>query len=391
MHPQPSFALVRGDERFSREQLEVTAREMRNSIASGSAIRLYDASTDQLIQAIIGLDGHCRRIELVPEGVQLEPLDDEFQSFDSPTEWVIYTSGSTGTPKAVVHTLESLSRAVSESDGPRVWGLVYDSHRLAGLAVVLQALASDSLLVEARNGTITDRVEVMRATSVNALSATPTLWRQILQTGRTSGWELERITLGGEISDQRTLDALAAAFPTARVTHIFAASETGVAFAVGDGREGFPLEYLSTPPRGIALEVRDNILWIHNPSSSVAGADGFASTEDVVKVSADRVTFVGRASGMVNVGGTKVFPEQVERVLRTHPSVTDVVVFSKQNPFSGSILIAKVTLRGGLSDESIAGELRKWVAAKLPTPMVPAQVLVVDQLPSAATGKVVRS
>jgi len=384
-----SFTLIRGSARTAYADFEKHAFELKRRIDRGSVFRLDSGSTEDIIAAIIGLDGHCKRIELVPEGVTPPASNGGSPAFRGPTEWVIYTSGTTGAPKAVVHTLQSLSRAVRPSDGSRVWGLVYDPHRLAGLAVLLQAMASGSTLVEARTGSIAERVVSMKSAGVTALSATPTLWRQFLQSGAVRGWPLERITLGGEVSDQRVLDALASAFPSAHVTHIYAASETGVAFSVGDGKEGFPVTYLSSPPRGVRLEIRDDILWVFSPESSLAGPDGFVRTDDVVEVKGDRVVFAGRKTGMVNVGGVKVYPEQVEGVLRTHPSVSEAVVFPKSNPFSGNILLARVTLVSPL--EGAATEIRRWAQSRLPPPMVPAQVVVVDELSSSATGKAVRA
>lgn len=391
MRNSSSVFLLSGDQELGREELEAKARSLRETVSRGSVFRVADGSTEQVILAILGLDGHCRRIELVPEGVELDPPDSEPHELNGPTKWAIFTSGTTGEPKPVLHTLESLSSSVRPSDGSRRWGLVYDPHRLAGLAVVLQALESESILVEARTGTMGDRVQLMKSAGVTALSATPTFWRQILQTGRTSGWQLERITLGGEVSDQRTLDSLAAEFPAARITHIFAATETGVAFAVGDGREGFPRSYLSSPPRGVRLSIREGILWVHSPSSSVAGADGFVSTDDSVEVRGDRVVFLGRSSGMVNVGGSNVFPEQVENILREHPLIADAVVFARRNPFSGHILLAKVTLVRTAVLEVEPREVRAWIASRLPKHMVPAQIEIVDELQSSSNWKAVRS
>ena len=382
-----SFRYIDGDTVHDSAMIAAEAAALVARTTAGSTVRLHGASTLEVVAALIGLDGHAARVELLPAGVAAE----EGHSDGLPTRWVIFSSGSTGEPKPVEHELASLARAVRGDDGPRTWGLMYDPSRLAGLAVVLQAIGSGSTLVEARHGSIAERVDAMRAGKVTALSATPTLWRQILQSGHTDGWSLERITLGGEVADQRTLDALAREFPGARITHIFAASETGVAFAVGDGLEGFPARYLETPPRGIALDVRDGILWVHNPSSSLAGPDGFASTGDVVEVRDGRVYFAGRLSGMANVGGTKVFPEQVERVIREHPAVADVVVTAKANPFSGQVLIARVLPLDPAAGRELGVAVRRWAADRLPGPAVPAQVVIVPKLESSANGKVVRS
>ena len=383
-----SFAYVDGDTLHGFDEIQSRASELKATTTAGSTLKLLGGTTLELLEAIVGLDGHSGTVMLVPHGVQPSKLADA----PSPaTRWVLFTSGSTGEPKPVAHTLASLARGVRELDGKRVWGLVYDPLRLAGLAVVLQALASGSRLVEARAGSIVDRVDALRTGGVTALSATPTLWRQILQSGRTEGWALDRITLGGEVSDQLLLDSLAAAFPAARITHVFAASETGVAFSVGDGREGFPTRYLTEPPRGIELDVRDGVLWVRSPESALAGPDGFVSTEDVIEIRDDRALFAGRLSGMANVGGTKVFPEQVERVIRQHPAVADVVVTAKKNPFSGQILVAQVEPTRGVATDTLAKDLRSWAAERLSTPMVPAQFTIVAELPRSDAGKATRA
>ena len=387
MQVPESFRYVDGDTVHDSATIAAEAAALAARTPAGSTVQLRGASALETIAALAGLDGHAARVELLPAGVEAEPGRSE----GFPTRWVIFSSGSTGEPKPVEHELASLARAVRVEDGQRTWGLMYDPSRLAGLAVVLQALGSGSTLVEARHGSIAERVDAMRAGKVTALSATPTLWRQMLQSGRTEGWPLERITLGGEVADQRILDALAHEFPGARITHIFAASETGVAFAVGDGLEGFPVRYLETPPRGVALDVRDGILWVHSPSSSLAGPDGFASTGDVVEIRDGRVHFAGRLSGMANVGGTKVFPEQVERVLRDHPGVADVVVTAKANPFSGQVLIARVLPLDPAAGRELGVAVRRWAAERLSSPAVPAQVVIVSELASSANGKVVRS
>lgn len=195
---------------------------------------------------------------------------------------------------------------------------------MAGIQVLLQSLLAGDVLVDALGlRSLHDRLRFLAAHAVDALSATPTVWRQVLQSGVAGSLPLRQVTLGGEIADQRLLDALAGAFPDARITHVFASTETGAAFAVRDGREGFPRSYLEEAPRGIRLAVRDGVLHLHAPDVSGAGPDGFVSTGDLVEVSGDRVRFLGRASGMVDVGGVMVAPEQVEAVLRAHPDVVD--------------------------------------------------------------------
>ncbi len=168
------------------------------------------------------------------------------------TRWLMTTSGTTGIPKIVPHTLGSLARSVVRLPAPLapvwglpVWGLVYDPTRFAGLQVVLQALLGGGRLAAIdTHAPVPAQVAALAAAGVTHLSATPTLWRRLLMAPGHRELGLVQATLGGEIADQAVLDALRAAYPAARVTHIYASTEAGVGFSVTDGRAGFPRAFL---------------------------------------------------------------------------------------------------------------------------------------------------
>jgi acyl-coenzyme A synthetase/AMP-(fatty) acid ligase len=395
-------------------QLHSDAFGLRTHVPLGAAVALRGRRARTVAAAVLALEGWASRVDLLgpvedtPEDADRVLIDDTLTSdpttpasgtvlpdgagSETPTVWRLFTSGTTGAPKAIDHSLASLTRTVQRSRGDvtpgRTWGLVYEPTRLAGMQVLLQSLTNGDLLLDAASEEpLPERLRWLAEQQVDSLSATPTLWRQVLQSADPASLPLRQITLGGEIADQLVLDALARAFPDARITHIFASTETGAAFAVNDGREGFPLSYLSDPPRGVRLEVRDGILFVEAPGTSAAGPDGFASTGDLVEVTDDRVIFLGRASGVVNVGGVKVAPEQVEAVLRAHPDVLDAVVRSRRNAFSGSILVADVVVAPDAPRENLSARLRAHVAAQLPSAHVPASVKVVPELSTSVTGK----
>jgi acyl-coenzyme A synthetase/AMP-(fatty) acid ligase len=381
----------------------------RQSVAQNSAVALRTSSALHVAAAVIALDGWASTVHLIPPDVDSSIVTDGSQlmstfelqrtqnvisvASNQVTEWILYTSGTTGTPKSIRHTIASLSRTISVNQhvAELTWGMIYDPNRMAGIQVLLQSLSSLTTLVAPDPySSLQDRVTFLRANNVNALSATPTLWRQIMQSADVVGWDLRQITLGGEIADQKILDALTAQFANARIAHIFASTETGAAFAVVDRRAGFPVSYLTDAPRGIRLEIRDNILFVYSPLVSGAPADGFVSTEDEVEIVDDRVLFRGRKSGVVNIGGAKVWPEEVERILRTHPQVVDAAVQAKANPFSGAILTAKV-IATQEAPEDFAKQLRMWMKANSPSHYVPATISVVDSLAISQAGKVNRS
>ena len=393
---------------LTHEELRSDCLALRAQVEFGGSAALCTEDAAVVAAALVALDGWAGEVRLIPptaplEGLASEPglVTPQLGSGRDPvhiadsamdTRWVLYTSGTTGVPKAISHTLSSLTRTVVDAAGMgHVWGLLYDPNRMAGIQVLLQALRSDATVVApSLHESLSRRIERLIAGGVNAVSATPTLWRQILQLPVSKDWHLTQITLGGEIADQRVLDALSQAFPQARIVHVFASTETGAAFSVKDQREGFPVGYLEEPPRGIRLEIRDDILHVFSPGVSASGSDGFASTGDIVEVAGDRVLFRGRSTGVVNIGGANVWPEVVESVLREHPDVLEAVVSAKSNPMTGNLLTARVVLVELADQDGISKRLRSWVRDRAPRTHVPASISVVEQLDVSATGKVER-
>lgn len=321
------------------------------------------------------------------------------------TEWVLPTSGTTRTPKLVAHTLETLTKSVKRDPAKGagvVWGLLYDLNRFAGLQVFLQALLGGGCLVLPEPmADLAASLVRFAATGCTALSATPTLWRKILMSAEADMLRLRQVTLGGEVADAGILAALTTRFPAARVVHIYASTEAGVGFAVTDGREGFPAAYLDTGVPGVRLRVNaDDILELQpdrrgqrylGESEALANDAGWVVTGDRLRRTADRVYFLGRDSGAINVGGNKVQPEEVERVLLAHPGVALAAVGAKRSGITGSLVEARVVLRPGVLDPAAAiGILRSWCVERLERHQVPALLRVVPALEVGATGKIAR-
>ena len=321
------------------------------------------------------------------------------------TCWIIPTSGTTGTPKLVSHTLATLTRTARRgADGPRQrWGMLYDLARFAGLQVFFQAFLSGSRLVftDPAHG-LDAQVARLAAAGCTALSATPTLWRKILMSGADRSLLLRQITLGGEIADAAVLAALARAYPAARITHIYASTEAGVGFSVHDCRAGFPVDYEVHPPKGIEIKVDDGgMLWLRPARSGQFFVDGdgtllddagWINTGDLVRREGNRYLFLGRASGAINVGGNKVFPEEVERIICEVPGVALALVKARRSSITGALVEAVVVPDSAVSDrKALARDVQRYCRERLPAYKTPAIVTVSDTLETASTGKIVRN
>ena len=417
----------------------------RTQELSGGSVLI--AATDQLIAAaaLIELDGVARRLVLCPPDlleeylpliVQTAEIDaivsdrtindpgtatvNSFihcdgkivpKSFESAgryqTEWVLATSGTTGVPKLVVHTLASLSGAIdcAPRNGGGIWSTFYDIRRYGGLQILLRAILTGSSLIlsNAQRPTV-DFLARAGAYGVTHISGTPSHWRRALMSSSARLISPVYIRLSGEIADQGILNHLAQVYPQARIAHAFATTEAGVAFDVNDGMTGFPCCVLERTP-GVEMKVENNSLCIRSSRtasrylnelhSPLKDADGFVDTADILDLRNDRYHFVGRRDGVINVGGLKVHPEEVEEVINRHPMVRMSLVRTRRSPIIGALVVADVVLHSAPGPEGGEGrhilqDILLLCREELASHKVPSTINFVSKLPVADSGKLMR-
>ena len=324
------------------------------------------------------------------------------------TEWVLLTSGTTGVPKMVVHSLAGLTAAIASAQrklSPIVWGTFYDIRRYGGLQIFLRAvLGGASLILSSAGEPVADHLFRLARHGVTHLSGTPSHWRRALMSPAIGKISPRYVRLSGEIADQAILDNLRAAFPQAGIGHAYASTEAGVGFAVNDGLAGFPAAYLDGVGNGVEMKVVDGSLRIRSPgaASRYVGAraapllddDGFVDTGDMVERRGDRYFFVGRKGGIINIGGLKVHPEEVEAVINRHPQVRMSLVRPKRSPFTGAIVIADVVLKSAVparrGRDWRQGRHSRTLPRRAAAPQGPVAISFVPALAVAATGKLAR-
>lgn len=324
------------------------------------------------------------------------------------TQWVLLTSGTTGEPKMLLHDLAGLTGAIKpgQLDGPDVvWGTFYDIRRYGGLQIFLRALLGNRPLVLPDPAeSPTDHLVRLGAHGVTHLTGTPSHWRRALMNPAVRAIAPRYIRLSGEIADQAILDALRSVFPAAAIGHAYASTEGGVSFEVTDGREGFPADLFGRKGE-VEMKVENGSLRIRSsrtargylgePESVLADNDGFVDTADIVQQRGDRYYFLGRRSGIINVGGLKVHPEEVEARINGHPAVLMSCVRSQRNPITGALVVADIVLKerescGNGKGRELEQEILSHCRKALPRHKVPAALRFVKALGLTETGKMGR-
>lgn len=412
---------------------------------AGRSVLLATTSQLTTASALIELDGVARRIVLCPPEVSVEHLpyvidaadvdgivsDRAITSLGSPrplyfspcsqrlvagngmgtaqheTEWILLTSGTTGAPKLVVHTLTSLTAAIRNraiQNQNAVWGTFYDIRRYGGLTIFLRAvLGGNSLVLSSADESTAHFLERAAVLGVTHISGTPSHWRRALMSPSAQRLRPQYVRLSGEPVDQAILNRLNATWPEARIAHAFASTEAGLAFEVDDAAAGFPETFLGTKD-GVQMKVEEGTLRIRSAGAArrymgpnapaIRGNDGYVNTNDLIEFRNGRCYFAGRSDGVINIGGLKVYPEEVEAVIGRHPEVQMCLVRAKHSPITGSLIVADVVLRsGGLSQSgscAVQDDVLQLCREALPAHKVPAAVNVVPMLVVADSGKVLR-
>lgn len=368
------------------------------SDSAGADAIVSDVATPDL--EIPNVEGFCTR----PPQVMRDGPD---RCPPRQTEWILLTSGTSGLPKLVVHTLASLAGAI-RSPGtatvPIVWSTFYDIRRYGGLQIFLRAvLTGTSLVLSSAKESAADFLARAGSHGITHISGTPSHWRRALMSPAASMISPRYIRLSGEIADQAILDNIHSFYPLAEIAHAFASTEAGVAFDVTDGAAGFPARAIGNTP-DVDMKVEDGSLRVRSARTAsrylgtgeytLKDADGFVDTGDILELRGDRYCFIGRRDGIINVGGLKVHPEEVEAVINRHPEVHMSLVRARKSPITGALVVADVVLktrpRPGIDIRELTPDILALCRETLPLHKVPAAINFVSALEVAETGKLIR-
>ncbi|HUP86386.1 MAG TPA: AMP-binding protein [Acidimicrobiales bacterium] len=280
---------------------------------------------------------------------------------------VVVTSGTTGEPKGVVLTHDAVVAGATATSArlgvdPTVdsWLAVLPVAHIGGLGVIMRAIVTDTPLVFEPPATLVSVVP----TQANRLDL-----------------DDYRIVLVGGSADWRQRPG--------NVVRTYGMTETGSGIAY----DGVPLDGVDVriDDRG-EIHVRGAMLLrSYRDGTDPKDAEGWLATGDSGSMDGTGVLHVeGRIGDVIVTGGEKVWPTAVEAALRTHPAIADVAVAGRPDPEWGRRVVAWVVLAQSAAAPPTVRQLRDHVAEVLPAYAAPKELVIVDQVPRTALGKVQR-
>lgn len=308
----------------------------------------------------------------------------------SKSEITIFTSGTTGQPKKVVHSIATLTRSVRIGDRYKgqIWAYAYNPTHMAGLQVFFQAFENQNTLVNVFNQSREYVYQQIREKCITHISATPTFYRLLLPFEQAYE-SVIRVTLGGEKSDQHLYDSIMKIFPNAKINNVYASTEAGSLFAAKGDCFQIPGAIKDK------FKVVDDELLIHK--SLLGSSDSFKFTDDYYH-SGDLIEWVDEAQGLfrfksrknelINVGGYKVNPSEVEVAIQDIEGVRQAMVYGKANSILGNVLCADVVLEPGFELSEL--DIKKVLGSQLQDFKVPRRIKFVEEISLTRTGKMKR-
>jgi len=299
---------------------------------------------------------------------------------------VLFSSGSTGKSKASVHDMVDL---LEKFRTPRpayrtVSFLLYD--HIGGVNTMLHTLANGGTLITVADRRPESVLAAIERHKVELLPTSPTFLNMILLSEAYKGSDLSSlklVTYGTEPMLESTLETFHRLFPEIRLAQTYGLSETGILRAKSKSSDSL---WVKLGGEGFETRVVDNILHVRARSAmlgylnaeSPVTEDGWFVTGDLVEQDGEYLRILGRKSEIINVGGEKVYPAEVESVVQELDEVAEVSVYGQRNAILGNAVCARITVRPDTDTKDLPIRVKKHCRERLERFKVPVKVEVVD-------------
>lgn len=413
--PAPAIAGDRGDVTYARLAERVQAWSTRRPLPEGAVVAVVDEFGPESVERLLALWARgCIVVPIATSINQARPVEisqaeyvirngevrrtgvranhalyDVLRMRKSPG-LVLFTSGTTALPKGVVHDLGALLRKVARSGRThRTVGFLGFDH-IGGQNTLLYCLAHGGCLVTTADRSPDKVCEAIQANRAELLPTTPTFLRLLLLNQAYERYDLSSlrlITYGSEPMPDSTLNALNEALPEVSKLQQYGMSELGVLRSRSRGDDstwvklGGPEFEVRVVDGRLEVKAETAMLGYLNAPSPFT-EDGWLQTGDVAEQDGEWIRVLGRRSDVINVGGEKVHPAEVESVLESMPGVAFATVHGEPNALVGNVVVARVRLSAEESLPDFRTRMRAFFSDRTPRHMVPQRIEIVEAEPT---------
>lgn len=296
---------------------------------------------------------------------------------------VMFTSGSTGKSKAVLYRADHLICKFQKPGKKAHRTLLFlKFDHIGGINTLFAILSQGGTIVVSRSRQAEQICKWIEEARVSLLPTTPSFLTMLVMSKFYDIYDLsslEVITYGTEVMPQSTLLAIARLFPGTKLKQTYGLTELGIMATHSRSNES---KWIKLGGDGVEWKIVSGILWIRTETPMLGYLNapspfdeaGWYNTEDQVESDGEYLQFLGRKSEIINVGGEKVYPQEVEDVLLEMPNVAEVLIRGVSNPVTGQTVCAEICLRELEDLRDFRKRLRSFCQDKLARYKIPTQV-----------------
>jgi long-chain acyl-CoA synthetase len=297
---------------------------------------------------------------------------------------ILFSSGTSGVPKAAVHDFNGLLEKFHQSRPTlKILNFLLFDH-WGGLNTMLHTLSTAGTVITVRERTPEVICETIEKWKVEVLPASPTFLHLLLVSRAYAKFDLSSlrtITYGTEPMPESTLKKLNAVFPNVKLQQTYGLIELGVLRAKSKSNDSL---WVKIGGEGYQMRVIDGLLQIKAKSAMLGylnaaspfTEDGWFMTGDAVEVEGEYFRILGRQSELINVGGEKVYPQEVESVIQEVENIAEATVYGEKYPLMGNIVCARVTTHNPEEDAQVIQRVKSYCQSRLALFKVPVRVVV---------------
>jgi acyl-coenzyme A synthetase/AMP-(fatty) acid ligase len=313
-------------------------------------------------------------------------LYNELKQRESPG-LVLFSSGSTGKSKGIVQDLNKLMEKFRTPRKPLRMLIFLQLDHIGGINSLLYTLANNGTVIVSDDRTPAGVCRAIQTFKADLLPTSPTFLNLLMLSKAYEEFDLSSlklITYGTEPMQESTLRRLATILPDAVLQQTYGLSEVGILRSKSRSSDSL---WLKIGGEEFTTKIVNGTLWIKSDSAMLGylnapnpfDDEGFLDTGDLVEQDGDWIRILGRESEIINVGGYKVFPAEVESTLLEMDNVEDVVVFGQDHPITGKTVVAKFNLKAPETRKELKARMLAFCKNKLQSYKVPGKIVLTDE------------
>ncbi len=299
---------------------------------------------------------------------------------------VLFSSGSTGKSKGIVQDLNKLMRKFTTPRRALRMLIFLQLDHIGGVNSLLYALANKGTIIVASDRSPSKVCEAIEQFGAQVLPTSPTFLNLLVLSEMQHEYDLSSlklITYGTEPMQQSTLARLSESFPDTDFQQTYGLSEVGILRSKSKDSSSL---WVKIGGQEFDVKVIEGTLRIRSESAMLGylnapypfDDEGYMDTEDLVEQDGEWIKILGRKSEIINVGGAKVFPAEVESTLLEMPEVEDVVVFAEDHPITGKIVVSKIKCAEPIGARELKMRVRRYCADKLQKYKIPSKIVLTE-------------